>query len=78
MYRNMNVHCRVRNVFLDKERDGMLVLEKIIFRRILHVKCYCNGENGKVNIARVILVFALEVCPFVDSISCQRFRLTIA
>ena len=78
MYRNMNVHCRVRNVFLDKERDGMLLLGKIIFRRILHVKCYCNGENCKVNIAGVIPVFALEVCPFVDSISCQRFRLTIA
>ena len=24
------------------------------FRRILHVKCCCNGENCKINIARVI------------------------
>lgn len=56
----------------------MLKFEKLIFRRILHVKCYCNGENCKINIARVILVFTLGVCPFVDGLSCQRFRLTIA
>lgn len=44
----------------------------------MHVKCYCNGENCKINIARVIPVYAPGVCPFADSSSCRRFRLTIA
>lgn len=48
------------------------------FRRILHVKFNCDGENGKLNIARVTLAFMLEVCPFVDGLHCQHFRLTIA
>ena len=65
-------------MILDKECGNMLELEKLIVRRILYVKCYCNGENCKINIARVILVFTLGVCPFVDSLSCQYFRLTIA
>lgn len=49
-----------------------------ISRRILYVKCDCNGENCKVNIARVILSYTLEVCLFVDRLNCQHFRLTIA
>lgn len=48
------------------------------FRRNLHVKGYCNGESCKINIARVVFSFALGVCPCVDGLNCQHFRLTIA
>lgn len=36
---------------VDTARTGVYNLEKSNFRRILHVKCYCNGEKCKVNIA---------------------------
>lgn len=44
----------------------------------MYVKCDCNGENCKVNIARVILSFMLEVCLFVDRLYGQHIRLTTA
>ena len=41
----------IKSITVDTARTGVYNLEKSNFRRILHVKCYCNGEKCKVNIA---------------------------
>ena len=43
----------------------------------MHVKCYCIGENCKVNIARVILSVTLEICPFADGFIVGVFALQL-
>ena len=42
----------------------------------MHVKCYCNGENRKINIAGSFS-FMLEVCPFADTCIVSIFALQL-
>ena len=48
---NMNAATKFE---LDQSETGMYNQEKN--RRMLYVKCDCNGENCKINIAGLLLV----------------------
>lgn len=51
------------NCYLTPYRFPVIIVPRLNVRRMLHVKCGCNGENCKINIARAIFSFVHEVNP---------------
>ncbi len=77
MYHQTVKSIVIEDSVVDPFSGGMLVIDLLIsfcaaragmgiggrVRRMLHVKCGCNGENCKINIARAIFSFVHEVNP---------------